>query len=100
MRVEALFRPKSIAVVGASDKPTIGRRLMGSLDRIGFAGPIFPINPNYSMVSGRRCYSSTAELPEAPDIAVFCVGHANVLDPLRAAAARGVKGAVIYDGGF
>jgi acyl-CoA synthetase (NDP forming) len=63
MRLDALFRPKSIAVVGASDKPTIGRRLIASLDRIGFAGPILPINPNYSTVSGRQCYSSVAELP-------------------------------------
>jgi acetate---CoA ligase (ADP-forming) len=100
MRLEALFRPTSIAVVGASDKPTIGRRLIASLDRIGFAGPIFPINPNYSAVSGRQCYANIAELPETPDVAVFCVGHARVLDTLLAAAARGVRGAVIYDGGF
>jgi acyl-CoA synthetase (NDP forming) len=63
MRLDALFRPKAIAVIGASDKPTIGRRLIASLDRIGFAGPILPINPNYSTVSGRQCYSSVAELP-------------------------------------
>jgi len=100
MQLEELFRPKSIAVVGASDKPTIGRRLIASLDCIGFTGPIFPINPNYSTVSGRRCYSSIAELPEAPDLALFCVGHARVLDAYLAAAERGVKGAVIYDGGF
>ena len=100
MQLEALFRPKSIAVVGASDKPRIGRRLIASLDCIGFTGPIFPINPNYSTVSGRRCYSSIAELPEAPDLALFCVGHARVLDAYLAAAERGVKGAVIYDGGF
>jgi acyl-CoA synthetase (NDP forming) len=100
MRLETLFRPKSIAVVGASDKPTIGRRLIASLDRIGFAGPIFPINPNYTAVSGRQCYANAAELPETPDVAVFCVGHARVLDALLAAAARGVRAAVIYDGGF
>ena len=100
MRLDALFRPKSIAVIGASDKPTIGRRLIASLDRIGFTGPVFPINPNYSTVAGRQCYSSVAELPEAPDVAVFCVGHARVLDALLAAAERGVRGAVIYDGGF
>ncbi len=100
MRLDALFRPQSIAVIGASDKPTIGRRLIASLDRIGFTGPIFPINPNYSTVAGRPCCSSIAELPEAPDVAVFCVGHARVLDVLLAAAERGVRGAVIYDGGF
>ena len=100
MGLEALLKPRSIAVVGASEKPTIGRRLIASLDRIGFAGSIFPVNPNYPTVLGRRCYGSIAELPEAPDVAVFCVGHERVLDPLAAAAERGVKGAVIYDGGF
>ena len=44
MRLDALFRPKSIAIIGASEKPTIGRRLIASLERIGFAGAIFPIN--------------------------------------------------------
>jgi acetate---CoA ligase (ADP-forming) len=100
VRLNALFRPKSVAVVGASDKPTIGKRLIASLERIGFSGSIFPVNPGYSTVSGRKCYASIAELPEAPDVAAFCVGHARVLDPLIVAAERGVKGAVIYDGGF
>src|SRR5215469_1320518 len=100
MQLDALFRPQSIAVVGASEKPTIGRRLIASLDRIGFKGEIFPVNPNYSTVAGRQCWPSLAELPAAPDVAAFCVGHERILDPLTAAAARGVKAAVIYDGGF
>src|SRR5215831_1361988 len=100
MHLDALFRPKSIAIVGASEKPTIGKRLMTSLDRFGFAGRVFPVNPNYPTVAGRQCYGSIAELPQAPDVAVFCVGHARVLEPLRAAAERGSAAAVIYDGGF
>ena len=100
MGLEALLKPRSIAILGASEKPTVGRRLIASLDRIGFAGSIFPVNPNYPTVLGRRCYGSIAELPEAPDIAVFCVGHERVLEPLAAAAKHGIKAAVIYDGGF
>jgi len=100
MQLEALFRPKSVAVVGASERPTIGRRLIASLDRIGFSGAIFPVNPNYPSVSGRRCYASLAELPEVPDAAAFCVGHERILDPFLAAAQLGVRAAVIYDGGF
>jgi acetate---CoA ligase (ADP-forming) len=100
MRLEALFRPNSVAVVGASEKPTIGRRLIASLDRFGFSGPIFPVNPNYPSVLGRKCYADIAELPEAPDVVAFCVGHERVLEPLSAAAQRGVRAAVIYDGGF
>jgi acetate---CoA ligase (ADP-forming) len=100
MRLDPLFKPKSIAIIGASEKPTIGRRLIASLDRIGFDGAVYPINPNYATVAGRQCYASLAELPEAPDLAAFCVGHERVLGPLGAAAKRGVKAAVIYDGGF
>ena len=100
MGLEELFRPKSIAIVGASEKPTIGRRLIASLDRLGFSGSIFPVNPNYPAVLGHQCYASIAELPDAPDVAVFCVGHERVLEPLAVAAERGVRAAVIYDGGF
>jgi acetate---CoA ligase (ADP-forming) len=97
---DALFKPKSIAIVGASERPTIGRRLIASLDRIGFEGAIYPINPNYSTVLGRPCCAGFAELPQAPDVAAFCVGHERVLEPLNAAAECGAKSAVIYDGGF
>jgi len=100
MRLDALFQPRSIAVIGASDKPTIGRRLIVSLDRIGFTGPVFPINPNYFSVLGRTRYPTIADTPEAPDLAVFCLGHRLVLDAFTAAAARGIRAAVIYDGGF
>ena len=91
MQLDALFRPTSIAVIGASDKPTIGRRLIISLDRIGFAGRVFPVNPNYSTVLGRRCWPGIAELPETPDVALFCMGHERVLDAFAAAVERGVR---------
>lgn len=100
MRLEALFQPRSIAIVGASEKPTVGRRMVASLDRIGFAGAILPVNPAYPSVLGHPCYPSMAELPQAPDVAVFCVGHARIYDAFVAAAERGIKAAVIYDGGF
>jgi acyl-CoA synthetase (NDP forming) len=98
--LDALFKPRSIAVVGASDKPTPGRRIIASLDRIGFAGKVYPINPNHAAVLNRSCYPSFADLPEAPDLAVFCLGHARVIDAFAAGARRGMKAAVIYDGGF
>src|SRR6266851_4001093 len=100
MRLDALFRPRSIAVIGASEKPTIGRRLIVSLDRIGFTGDVYPINPNYQRVLGRTCYPGIADLPEAPDVAAFCLGHRLILDAFVAAAERGIRAAVIYDGGF
>ena len=74
--------------------------MIASLERIGFSGSIYPVNPNYATVLNRKCYASVADLPEAPDVAVFCLGHARVLDAFIAAAKRGMKAAVIYDGGF
>jgi acetate---CoA ligase (ADP-forming) len=100
MQLDALFKPNSIAIIGASDKPTPGRRIITSLERIGFSGAIYPVNPNYATVLNRTCYASVADLPEAPDIAVFCLGHERVLDAFVAAAKRGMKAAIIYDGGF
>jgi acyl-CoA synthetase (NDP forming) len=43
MRLEAPFHPRSIAVIGASEKPTVGRRIVASLDRIGFTGSVYPV---------------------------------------------------------
>src|SRR6478609_7299983 len=100
MRLEALFQPRSVAVIGASEKATVGRRMVASLDRIGFASAIYPVNPAYPIILGHQCYPTIADIPEAPDVAVFCLGHQRVLDAFTAAARRGVKGAVIYDGGF
>src|SRR3954451_20601354 len=100
MQIETLFQPRSIAVIGASEKPTVGRRMVASLDRIGFTGAIYPVNPAYPTILGHPCYPTIADVPEAPDVAVFCLGHQRVLDAFIDAARRGIKAAVIYDGGF
>ena len=84
-------RNVKIAVIGASEKPTVGRRMVASLDRIGFTGRIYPVNPGYPTVLGHTCYANMAELPEAPDVAVFCLGNARVLGAFVAAAERGIK---------
>jgi acyl-CoA synthetase (NDP forming) len=100
MQLKPLFQPESIAIIGASDKPTPGRRVIATLERLGFTGRIYPVNPNYTSLLNRPCYASPAELPEAPDVAVFCLGHERVLPAFIAAAERGMKAAVIFDGGF
>jgi acetate---CoA ligase (ADP-forming) len=100
MRLDALLRPRSIAVLGASERPSIGRTLIESLDRLGFAGPVYPINPKYDTLLGRRCYASVADLPRDVDVLAFCVNHTRVLEHMRPAALRGVGAAVIFDGGF
>lgn len=100
MSLEALLAPRSIAILGASDRPSIGRALVESLDRLGFDGEVIPINPKYPELFGRRCYPAVDDLPRTPDVVAFCVSYARVLDGLKQAARKGARGAVIYDGGF
>jgi acetate---CoA ligase (ADP-forming) len=100
MSLDRLLRPRSIAIVGASERPSVGRTLVEALDGIGFRGAVYPINPRYERLLGRRCYPSMAELPGAVDVVAFCVNHARVLEHMKPAADRGVGAAVIFDGGF
>ena len=95
-----LLRPRSVAVLGASDRPSPGRMIIESLDRIGFTGPVYPVNPKYETLFGRTCYPSIADLPEAVDVLALCVNHTRVLEHMRPAARRGVRAAIIFDGGF
>jgi acetate---CoA ligase (ADP-forming) len=100
MSLDRLLRPRSIAILGASERPSIGRTLVEALDGIGFRGDVYPINPKYESVLGRRCYPSVADLPRDVDVLAFCLNHARVLEHMRPAADRGVGAAVVFDGGF
>jgi acyl-CoA synthetase (NDP forming) len=87
-------------VLGASERPSPGQMIIESLGRIGFPGEIYPVNPKYETLFGRQCYASIAELPPAVDVLALCVNHTRVLEHLSVAAERGVRAAVIFDGGF
>ncbi len=100
MSLDALLRPKSIAILGASERPGLGRSLIVSAERIGFEGKVYPINPKYPEILGHRCYPSVEALPEAPDVVAFCVSYTRILENFRPLAAKGAKAAAIFDGGF
>jgi acetyltransferase len=89
-----------VAVLGASDRPSPGRMVIESLDRIGFPGPVYPINPKHETLFGRPCYASTADLPEGVDLLAVGVNHTRVVEQMRVAAQRGVRAAIVFDGGF
>ena len=95
-----LLRPRSVAVLGASDRPSPGRMVIESLDCFGFPGPVYPINPNRETLFGRPCYPSIDELPEPVDVLAVGVNHTRVIEQMQAAARRGVRAAIIFDGGF
>jgi acyl-CoA synthetase (NDP forming) len=100
-RLAALFQPRSIAVVGATeDRNRVGGRPLHYLRRFGFAGAVYPINPRRETIQGWRAYAALADLPEAPDVAIVAVGGDHVPDVLRQCAARGVRSAVVMSSGF
>jgi acetate---CoA ligase (ADP-forming) len=100
MNLDGLLRPRKIAIVGASERPSIGRAVMESLDRLGFDGDVFPVSPRYPTVLGTSCYPSLRDVPAAPDVVAFCVSTDRVLDGIKQTAEIGGRGAVIYVGGF
>jgi acetate---CoA ligase (ADP-forming) len=100
MQIDSLVKPRSVAIVGATDRPSPGRTLVESLTSIGFTGPIYPVNPKYTTVVNRTCYPTLMELPEAPDIVVFSIRNPLIPEQMRLAVKRGARAAVIYDSGF
>ena len=84
-QLDALFRPKSIAVVGASNRPkSIGAVVVKNLLHENFSGPILPVNPKYTAVGGILAYPSVAKLPLSPDLAIVCTPPETVPDYMEA----------------
>jgi len=98
---QALFSPRSIAIIGASDDPakTSGRPVL-FLRRAGFQGAIYPVNPRRDTVLGERAWPSVAALPEVPDHAYIVTPTELVLPALEECAAAGIRVASILANGF
>src|SRR5665647_1690154 len=91
--LDALLKPRSIAVVGASrQKNTIGNQIVTNLVAHGFTGPVFPINPRATSVNSIRALPNLAALPQPVDCAIVCVPEERVVN--------GVKGLVVISAGF
>src|SRR5688572_5584772 len=94
--LDALFRPRSIAIFGASDDVTkIGGRPLQFLLKYGYAGAIYPINRKAGTVQSLQAYASVRDVPETPELAVIAVPPQGVLEAVQDCAARGVRAAVI-----
>lgn len=95
-----LFSPRSVAVVGASEKPGMGRGASEGALQSSIADRAYFVNIKRDAVLGRRCYHSLAELPEVVDTVVLCVNSGLVNGYLEEAGRLGVKNAVVYASGF
>ncbi|MBO1076855.1 acetate--CoA ligase family protein [Roseomonas marmotae] len=94
-----LLHPASIAVVGASMREgAFGARVLENLT--GYGGSIWPVNPRYAELGGRRCYPSLADLPGAPDCVAIATPREGVAAVLRDCVAAGAGGAVVFAAGY
>lgn len=101
MSVSHALEPKSIAIIGASDQPNkVGGRPIAYLQRFGFGGRIYPINPNRESVQGLRTYRDLTALPESPDLAIIATPAQTAIAAVDACAAAGVKVALVMASGF
>jgi acetyltransferase len=99
--LDALFRPCSVAVIGASDRPhSAGGGLIRNLLRGGFTGKVIPVNPKRSSAAGLEACRHVAALPLAPDLAVICTPASTVPDLVEELAELGTRAVVVLAAGM
>jgi acetyltransferase len=99
--LERLLRPRSVAVIGASDRPrSLGALVMHNLREAGFAGPVWPVNHRHDEVGSQRAWRDVASLPEAPDLAVLCTPAPGIPDLIAQLGLKGCRAAIVLSAGL
>ena len=99
--LSSLFRPKSVAVIGATERESVvGTIVMRNLMQGGFSGPIMPVNPQQQAVAGVLAYPDVESLPVVPDLGVICVPAAEVPKQIEKLGVRGTRAAIVSDRRF
>lgn len=99
--LEYAFRPRSVAVIGASDEPgSVGKTLTENVLTGGFTGPIYLVNPRHQLVAGVRCFRDVEALPEAPELAVIATPPSTVPSLVDALGKKGTRTAVVITAGL
>lgn len=100
-RVRAIFEPRSVAVVGASQrKGSVGLSVFKNLLECGFSGVIYPVNVRAHSVCGVRAYPTLTDIDDQVDLAVIIVPAPLVITVAREAGEKGVKGLIVITAGF
>ncbi|MDF5751671.1 acetate--CoA ligase family protein [Spongiactinospora sp. TRM90649] len=99
-RLDRLFRPASVAVVGASPKGGYGLRTLRNTRHLGYGGRLYAVHPTHREVDGVPAYPSLADLPEVPDAVAAAVPAHAVPGVVAEAAELGAGGMVVYAAGF
>ena len=99
--LEPMLRPKSVAVIGASNTPSrIGGRPIHAMKTAGYKGKIYPVNPNYETIQDLPAYAKIQDVPKDVDCAIIAVSAKVAVQTLRDCADHGVKSAVMFTSGF
>jgi len=99
--LDAIFKPKAIALVGATENPgSVGRTVFQNLGRGGFQGVVYPVNPKRNSVLSVKAYPSLSALPEKVDLVVICTPAKTVPGIIQECVKVGIPGAVIISAGF
>jgi acetyl coenzyme A synthetase (ADP forming)-like protein len=99
--LDGLFRPRSVAVIGASRRPgSIGRQIVANLVDGGFQGPVHPVNPEADIVHSIPCWKSVRDIPGPVDLAVIAVPPDAALVVAEECGRKGVRGLVVITAGF
>lgn len=96
-----MFSPRGIAIVGANqDLSKPGRQTVLALERHGYRGMIYPVNPKYEEIGGKKCYRSIADIDGPVDVAVVALPAQHVPEVISQCAQKGIGFAVVVGGGF
>lgn len=100
-KIESIFYPRSIAVIGASRQPgSVGYSLLANIIESRFQGIVYPVNPRAKGILGIKCYPNVIEIPDVVDLAVIVVPSTVVPLVLDECGQKGIKGAIIISAGF
>jgi acetyltransferase len=99
--LEHAVHPKSVAVIGASvRKGSVGRVVISNIVNSGFEGDVWPVNPKYKEVAGRRCFSRIKDIPSVPDLAVIVTPPPSVPGLIHELGEKGTRVAVVITAGI
>lgn len=99
--LEALFKPRSVAIIGASHKKgKIGHDVLSNLISYGYKGKIYPVHPKDKKINGFKVYPSVKDIKEDVDLAVFAIPASSVIESLKDCGEKSVKAAIIITAGF
>jgi acetyltransferase len=99
--LQYLFEPRSVAVIGASDRPhSVGATVFNNILEAGFKGHVWPVNPTHESIAGHRAYPDIDQLPGTPELAIICTPPATIPGLIAQLGARGVKAAIVLTAGL